>query len=326
MTVAVTGANGHIGNNLCRALINKGIKVKALINKNDYSLNNLELIKVYGSITNKQSFSNLFKGVDYVFHLAAIISIGNNSKENIFKVNIKGTKNVIELCEKYSIKRLIHFSSIHALEQSKKSSLIDENSPLAKNKAFIYDQSKAEAEKLVMKAVGRGLNAIILNPTSVVGPHDYVPSLVGQMIIKLSGNKLPFIIKGGYNWVDVRDIVETAINALDKGYSGERYLLSGEWKSLKEVAHIIANRAGSRTPVIVPLFLARMGLPFIRIYSWLSRKNPLYTNEALSIVSQPAVDIVNSKAKNELGFRNRPAKESFIDAYSWFVQNSYIKL
>ena len=83
MTVAVTGASGHIGNNLCQALINKGIKVKALINKNDYSLNNLELIKVYGSITNKQSFSDLFKGVDYVFHLAAIISIGNNSNTDI---------------------------------------------------------------------------------------------------------------------------------------------------------------------------------------------------------------------------------------------------
>ncbi|RLD60287.1 MAG: hypothetical protein DRI95_15770, partial [Bacteroidetes bacterium] len=278
---------------------------------------------VSGSITNKQSLSNLFKDVDYVFHLAAIISIGKNSKENIFKVNIEGTKNVIELCEQYSIKKLIHFSSVHALEQNKQSSKIDENTPLANNKAFIYDQSKAEAERLIIEAVDRGLNAIILNPTSVVGPDDYVPSLVGQMILKLSSNKLPFIIKGGYNWVDVRDIIETAINALEKGRSGERYLLSGEWKSLNEVAHFITKEAGSKPPIIIPLFLARIGLPFIKIYSWLSKKDPLYTNEALSIVSQPSVQIVNSKAKKELGFRNRPAKESFIDAYNWFKQNNY---
>ncbi len=323
--IAVTGANGHIGNNLCRALINKGFIVKVLINKNDYSLKNLNLIKIKGSVTDKKSLSLLIDGADSVFHLAAIISVGANSRKNIFKVNIEGTKNVIELCRQYSVKKLIHFSSVHALQHNKELSVINENTILAGKDASIYDQSKAEAEKLVLNAANHGLNTLILNPTSVISPGDFGPSLVGQMLIKQVRNKLPFIINGGYNWVDVRDICEAAISAINKGRSGERYLLPGEWKSLKEVTTIIAEKAKCKVPGVIPTIFAKIGLPFIKLYSYLSRSEPLYTNEMISIVSQPIVELANNKAKNELGFKNRPVKSSFIDAYNWLMQNNYIE-
>lgn len=324
MIVALTGANGHVGNNLCRALLNNGIKVRALINHNDSSLRGLDLIKIDGSVTDKHSLVGLIKGADYVFHLAAIISIGDVDKKKLFSVNVGGTKNVVELCRQFSVKRLIHFSSIHALASGQDMS-VDEKSPLAGSDASFYDQSKAEAERIVLKAAADGLNAVILNPTAVFGPNDFIPSLIGEMFIKVAKNRLPFIVAGGYNWVDVRDVAQAAISAMSKGSSAERYILSGEWKSLKFVAGLVAKLAKSRKSIVVPLLLARIALPFIYFYSYFSGKKALFTGEALNIVSREGENIVCDKAKKELGFENRrTVSESVVDTYNWFVNNKYL--
>jgi len=322
IVVAVTGANGHIGNNLCRALLGKGLEVRALINKNDSALNGLGLLKVKGSVTDRESLVDLIDGADYVFHLAAIISIGELSKKKLFEVNVEGTKNVVNLCKQFAVKRLIHFSSIHALD-SRFAGAINEETPLAGADASFYDRSKAEAERIVLNASGKGLNTIILNPTAVVGPDDFIPSKVGEMIIKVAKGKLPFIIKGAYDWVDVRDLTQAAVNAMTQGRSSERYIIGGEWGSLKHVTEVVAIKANRRKPIVVPLFLAKIGLPFIHAYSYLTHSKMLYTNEVLNIVFGNS-DIVSDKAKKELGFKNRPLSESFIDAYKWFVDNKYI--
>ena len=320
---AVTGANGHVGNNLCRELLRKGVKVRALINHNDSALKGLDVSKVIGSVTNTESLVELIEGADYIFHLAAVISIGDVSKKKLFDVNVKGTKNVINVCKQFQVKRLIHFSSIHALD-SNGIEQIDECTPLAGHNVSLYDQSKAAAEREVLKAGREGLSTIILNPTAIVGPNDFIPSLVGEMIIKMAKGKLPFIIKGGYNWVDVRDVVLAAVNAMSKGRSSERYILSGEWESLKIFTGIIASMANHRKPLIVPLFLAKIGLPFVSVYSFFTGHKALYTNEALKIVSKEGENIISSKAKKELDFKNRPISETFIDTYNWFVANKFI--
>lgn len=321
--VAVTGANGHIGNNLCRMLLKKGMEVRALINNNDSSIKGLDVNKVKGSVTDKESLVGLIDGADYVFHLAAIISIGDVSKKKLFEVNVEGTRNVVNLCKRFAVKRLIHFSSIHALKNNR-SGLIDEKTPLAGKGSYLYDQSKAEAERVVLKASSEGLNAIILNPTAVVGPNDFIPSKVGKLIIKAAKGKLPFIIKGGYDWVDVRDLTQAAVSAMTLGQSSERYILGGKWASLKHVTEIIADRANRIKPIVVPLFLAKIGLPFIHAYSYLSRTKVLYTKEALNIVAQKGTNIICEKAKKELGFESRSLPETFLDTYNWFVDNEYI--
>ena len=324
MKISVTGASGHIGNNLCRELINRGHRVKVLVHTFEKSLTGLDVEKVAGNVLDEKALNTLVEGADYVFHTAAVISIGVNSKEKIFQTNIEGTRNVIEVCQKYKIKRLVHFSSIHALKGGPTDKLLDESGPLAGDDAFYYSQSKARAELLLLDACNNGLNVVILNPSSVIGPNDFVPSLVGQMIIKLAGGKLPFLIKGGYQWVDVRDVVAAAINAMELGRSGERYLLASQWMSLSDIAGIICREVNRKAPAIVPDFLAWTGLPFIQLFSKLSGNKALYTKESLNIVSHSPKLVNHQKAVNELEFKPRPVEETFIDSLNWFKANGYI--
>jgi dihydroflavonol-4-reductase len=325
MKISITGASGHIGNNLCRQLIGQGHQVKALIHQSDRSLSGLDVEKIRGDILDVQAVDELIGGADYVYHTAAVISIGAGSKEHIFQTNVDGTRLVIAACQKHKIKRLIHFSSIHALKSGSPDALLDESAPLAGQESYFYNQSKARTEALLLDACRQGLNVLILNPSSVVGPDDFAPSLAGQMIIELANGKLPFLIRGGYHWVDVRDVVQAAVNAMSLGQNGHRYLLTSQWMSLLTIAEIIGRQANRRTPVIVPGFLARAGLPFVHLFSRLSGTRALYTSESLDIVSHSPRQVSNQKAVAELQFNPRPVAESFTDALHWFDEQGYLK-
>ncbi len=326
MVIGITGASGHIGNNLCRELIKRGHHVKVLIHTSDKSLADLDVEKVKGNILDNIVVNKLVEGTDFVYHTAAIISIGSNSKENVFKVNIEGTRNVIEACISHKIKRLIHFSSIHALRNLSSDLMLNEDNPLVGTEAFNYDQSKANSELLVIDGCKRGLNAIILNPSGVIGPFDYIPSLMGQMIIEIAEGKMPFLIKGGYHWADVRDVVDAAINAMELGRNGERYLLTNQWKSLVGIASLICTQVKRKEPTIIPNFLAWAGLPFINIYSKITGTEALYTKESLTIVAHSPKMVNNQKAISELNFKPRPIEETFTDSLSWFLNNGYLKI
>jgi dihydroflavonol-4-reductase len=324
MKIAITGASGHIGNNLCRLLLEKGNHLKVLINKTEKSLEGLSLEKVYGNILDINKVDELIKDTEYVFHAAALISIGNEQKSLVYQTNTQGTKNVVDACLKYQVKRLIHFSSIHALHANNPDEVLNENNSLANSRDLDYDKSKALGETFVLEACSKGLDAIILNPASVVGPFDYMPSLVGQMLIKIAKGKLPFLIKGGYHFVDVRDVAETAINAMTLGQSGQRYLLTSQWKSLLDVAKLVAGEQRKKVPAKIPTPLAWIGLPFIFIFSKIIGAKPLYTKESLKIIASSPKIVENKKAVEELKLMPRLVDETFRDALSWFIKNNYI--
>ncbi len=323
MTAAVTGANGHIGNNLCRELIKNGYKVKALVRNHIESLKDIDITFVKGDVLYQQSLSDLIKDADVVFHLAAVISINGNQKHLIEKINIEGTKNISDLCLEHN-KRLIHFSSVHALNQYPLNMPLTEDNPLADENAYIYDRTKAAGERIILNACKKGLNATILNPTSVIGIHDYKPSYLGQAVLKIAKGKLPALIPGGFDWVDVRDIVHGAISAIDKGKASERYLLSGHWKSLEDLATEINIHTGRKNPIKVSEFTAKIGLPFIHIFSKITGQDPLYTKESLDILKNSNKNISSLKAEQDLGYNPRPFSETVKDTINWFKQNGKI--
>ncbi len=324
MTVAVTGASGHIGNNLCRELIHQGYKVKALINKDNTAVKGLDIETVKGNITDIEALNKLTENADIVFHLAAIISISGNSKDYLSKVNVQGTKNIIDASVKQKVKKFIHFSSIHALNQFPLEKELNEKNQLADGNCTAYDQTKADAERLVLKAVENGLDAHILNPTSVVGINDFKSSLVGQAFLKIANGKLPALIPGGFDWVDVRDIVKGAIDSIDKGIKGERYLLSGHWKSLEDLATEINLYTKRKNPIKIPLFVAKIGVPFIYLYSKITDNDPLYTFESLEILNQSNKHISFQKAKDRLNYQPRSFKETIQDTYDWYEKQGLI--
>jgi dihydroflavonol-4-reductase len=324
MKVAVSGASGHIGNCLVRELKKQGADVKVLVHnfRNDLDKLNVELIQ--GNLLEPDSLITLCDGVDVVFHLAAQIAIENRSSAQVYETNVTGTRNMIKAAIKGEAKKFIHFSSIHAFRTESSEVILDESRSMVETNKTIYEFTKAEGEREVMKAVKEGLNAVILNPTAVIGPFDYRSSLLGQALLQIYQNKLPFLVAGGYNWVDVRDVVSASIQAIESGRKGEKYILSGKFCSLHELSAMISKITGCRIPVIVPVSLARLACPFFQIYSSVAKTEPLYTYQSLDILVNSAVNISNTKARKELGYEPRPLEQTLIDAFNWYRENNFI--
>ena len=325
MRIAMTGASGHIGTNLCRALLSEGHEVRVLINRTSKSLEEIPVERIPGNILDKKSLESLISGCEIVIHLAATISIRGVNERDLLSININGTKNILEVITRLPVKRFIHFSSIHALTQEPFDEILDETRPLALKDPILYNRSKAWSEQLVSEAIKNGMDGVIINPTSVVGPNDFRPSLVGRAIIQICQNKLPGLIRGGYDWVDVRDVVSGTLQAIEKGRTGERYLLSGKWLSLPDLVGIISRYHKIKTKhAILPYWLAELGVPFLKVYAMLRKADPLYTRESLDIIKHSHRMISCDKAKKEFGYQPRPIEITIKDTLEWFKENGYL--
>lgn len=324
MKVAVTGASGHIGNCLIQELRKRGAGIKVLVHNFRGNLDEMNIELIPGDLLEPGSLIKLCEGVDVVFHLAAQIAIENRSSEYVYETNVTGTKNIIKAAIYSGVRKFIHFSSIHAFQIDSPDRLLDESRALVDTNRRIYEYTKAEGEREVMKAVKEGLNAVILNPTAVIGPFDYRNSLLGQALIKIYQNKLPFLVTGGYNWVDVRDVVSASINAIETGRKGENYILSGEYRTLQELSAMISKISGCKIPLNVPVSLARLACPFFKVYSTVTKTKPLYTYQSLDILVNSPVNISNAKAKKELGYEPRPLEQTLRDTFDWFREKKFI--
>lgn len=325
MIIAITGANGHVGVNLCKALSEAGHEVRALVHKNSSALEKVKVRIFRGDLLDRNSLKPFLDGAEIVFHLAAKISITGESNGSVRAINTEGTRNMVEVARESGIRRFIHFSSIHAFRQDPHDQVLDETRPLVEDKAFAYDRSKADGERIVMSAAKDGFDAFVLSPTAIIGPMDYEPSLIGKALLQLYRHQIPALVPGGYNWVDVRDIVDAAVQSIVKGKKGEKYLLAGHWHGLPEVARLIENHTGRRiVRTVMPFWLAWIGLPFITLYSRISGTTPLYTSESLQIIIHGSKQISHEKAARDLGFNPRSMDETVKDMMKWFETNGYL--
>lgn len=322
MTVAITGASGHLGANLLRALIDKGRPTRCLVHVHCRALDGLDTEIVRGDIRDTDSLCRAFEGADVVYHLAACISLSMKDWPALESVNVAGTRNVVEACLRTGVRRLIHFSSIHALVQEPFSIPVDESRPLSESRYYPpYDRSKAAAEIEVRRGIEKGLDAVILYPTAIIGPHDYQPSYFGEALLSLAQRRLPALVTGGFDWVDVRDVVAGAIQAEEKAPAGARYLISGHWVSMCDIAAMVAEITGMPTTrFVVPLWLAHIGAPFIQALSRLNGKRPLYTGVSLRALKSNR-HISHERATRELGYQPRPFRETLADTLRWFEEN-----
>jgi len=325
MMVLVTGASGHVGANLVRALLTQGRRVRVLVHENTRALEGLDIEIVHGDVCDLSSICRACAGVSVVYHLAACISLGSAGWPLLERVNVQGTGNVVEACLSGGVARLIHFSSIHAMIQTPLSLPVDENRPLVGSASPpLYDRSKAEGERVVLKGVKRGLNAVIINPTAIVGPCDFQPSHFGRVLLMLAEGKLPALVSGGFDWVDARDVVAGAISAETQAVPGSKYLLSGHWVSVRDVALMTQKITGTPAPGFVcPNWLARAGLPVINRCYYRDGQPPLYTGFSLRTL-QSNRNIDCGKAQRDLGYRPRPFAETLRDTLQWFEANGYL--
>lgn len=327
MNVVITGAAGHIGANLVRALINNGRSTRSIVHVNCHAIDGLDTEVVRCDIRDQESLYRTFSGADVVYHLAACISLSMGDWPLVERVNVTGTRNVVEACFRAGVGRLVHFSTVHALQQEPMSTPVDESRPLADSQHCPpYDRSKAAAEKEVWRGIEKGLNAIIINPTAIIGPYDFQPSYFGEALLSLARCKLPALVVGGFDWVDVRDVIEGAMVAERQAPTGGKYILSGHWVSMCDIAAMVAEITGMPSPrFVLPLWMARLGAPFITAFSRLNGKRPLYTAVSLRALRSNR-HISHARATSELGYQPRPFHETLVDTLRWFEDNGQLTI
>lgn len=319
--VAVTGASGHIGANLVRELLGRGYEVVALVRNSHLALDGLDIERVNGDILDVQSLRRAFRGIGQVYHLAALISIQPGKRDKLESVNVEGTRNVIQACREEGVATLVHFSSIHALEQEPLDQPVNEDNPLAGERSVHvadYDRSKARADGLVRETDVASLSTRIIYPTAVFGPNDFKLSLFGQVIMKLAHGKLPALVAGGFNWVDARDVAWGAVEAAEKGADGERFMLSGHYLSMPEVAEVVAGLSGVRAPRFTcPAWLAGLAAPLMTGWARLTGETPLYTRDSLAALKANKV-MSHARASRAFGYKPRPFRETMADTLTFY--------
>ena len=323
MAVVVTGAAGLVGGNLVRALLARGRPVRAFVHRDRRALEGLGVETVEGDVREPDSLRRAFDGADVVYHAAATISLSMGEWPLLESVNVVGTRNVAEACLHCGVRRLVYFSSIHALVQEPLDVPVDESRPLVEVESRRYppyDRSKAAGEKEVRRGIQRGLDAVVVYPTGMIGPYDFRPSYFGQVLLALGQGRLPALVAGGFDWVDVRDAVEGAMQAEQRAPAGARYLLSGHWASLRELASLAGEITGARIPRLVfPMWMARVGVPFGTHFTTLDGQHPLYTRVSLRALRSNR-RISHRRATRDLGYHPRPLRETIEDALRWFAQ------
>ncbi len=317
----VTGATGHIGNVLVRLLLERGEKIRAMIlpGEDINPLQGLEVEIVEADVLDYQSLLNAFKNIEVVYHLAGIISIMPGKDQMVQAVNVIGTRNVIEAARTCGVHRLVYTSSIHALRRVPEGVLIDETIPFDIEHAISsYDSSKANASLEILDAVRRGMDAVIVCPTGVIGPYDFRRSDMGQLILDCVEQKPMLYVNGAYDFVDVRDVAEGLILAGEKGRCGESYILSGERITVPDIIRIVQEILGTHLLSLkIPFSLARLSAKITPLYYRLTHAKPRFTTYSLATITSNSY-ISHAKANLELGYNPRPLRESLRDTVKWF--------
>ncbi len=320
--ILVTGAAGHIGNVLVRELLKDGKKVRALIlpGEDVSAIYGLDIEYCLGNVLEPDSLDRAMRGVDYVYHLAGIISILPGQNHVMRNVNVNGTRNVLAAAKRARVKRLVYTSSIHALSRDWKGR-IDEHVPFdPTNEVGAYDRTKAEASLAVLEAAKQGLDAVIVCPTGVVGPFDFRGSEMGDMLRRWLRKRPHFMIEGAYDFVDVRDVARGQILACEKGRTGEVYILSGWQVKVMQLKKMVQDTIGKHSINInIPMWIAKFSTNFTPLFYKITRRIPKFTKYSLETLHSNS-DISSQKAKQELGYKPREMLATIADTVQWWLK------
>jgi dihydroflavonol-4-reductase len=326
--ITITGAAGHLGNVLIRALTKEKEKLRAIVfpGENYASLKDLDIEIYFCDIRDKKSLNLALEKATIVYHLASLISIGKTSKEELIKTNYEGTQNVLDACIKNKVKKLIYTSSIHAFEAFKMGTITEECRIAPSLALGNYGCTKAMATNLVSEYVKKGaLDARIACPTGIIGPYDYKDSEMGHLIKMYLEKKLPIVINGSYDFVDVRDVATGLTLLAERGTPGEIYLFPGNNINIKDFFKLLSNITGyNKIPWLLPNFLIKPALVVMKNYYAFSKEKPLFTEEAVKILNSNST-VSGEKAKRELGYSVRSLRETLEATVLWIKKQYGIK-
>ena len=327
MHVLVTGADGVLGSNLVRILLERGLEITTLIEegKKPLTLESLPIKRVYGNVLITSDVEKAVREADVVIHCAASTSVWPARSETVNKVNVEGTNNIIEACLQFGVQRLIYVGTANSFGFGSSNQPGKEGDAYKSGKYGLdYMDSKRIAQELVMDAVKhKGLPAVVVNPTFMIGPFDSKPSS-GAMILALINGRIPGYTAGGKNYINVKDAAVGIANAIDRGTIGECYILGNENLTFKAMFEKVGKVLGCRTPRIkFPGFLIKLYGKANAMLAQVFRFHPSLTYELASISCEEHYYSAE-KAVKELGLPQTPLEKGIKDCYDWFIENGYI--
>jgi len=317
MTTIVTGAGGHVGATLVRTLLAQQRQVEVIDLDPGIALDGLDVKVHRGDIRDAAFLRGVFTPGATVFHLASVISTSGDKGGLVPSVNIDGARTLATVAREVGVKRLIHTSSIHAYDIDTHGAPITEETRLAiGHSRSPYNVSKAKGQLAVFEQVEKGLNAVVVNPCGVIGPYDYKASRMGKFFRAIARGPMGPVGPSGFNWVDVRDVVDGMLRAEEKGRAGQAYILAGHWRSNLEMGRIAAEIRGVPAPTkVMPLWSLKLMGALGPLLSAIGKRPPV-TQEALdALLANP--DMRHDKATRELGYQPRPVEDTVRAIYAW---------
>ncbi len=308
--ILVTGGAGLLGSTLIKQLLQKGETILAAYNTTDIPIIHQKLIKLKVDILDVIALENAMRGVNKVYHCAAIVSFNPRDKEKLNKTNVEGTANIVNACLDANIHKLIHVSSVAALGRIRQNQTIDETMLWTNQTSnSVYGESKYKGEMEVWRGIAEGLNATIINPSIILGPADWNNS--STAIFKNIYNEFGWFTTGSTGWVDVEDVAKAMIALMESDIINQKFIVSGHNETYQNVFNLIANGFSKKQPAkkVTPL-IAAIIWRLEKIKSTFSGKNPLITKETAA-TALTTVHYNNAKLLNDLpNFKYAPLNES----------------
>ncbi|WP_232476282.1 hopanoid-associated sugar epimerase [Flavisphingomonas formosensis] len=327
-TVFLTGASGFVGSAVARALVQRGLHPVALVRPTSARANLAGFAGtiVEGDVRDADAVRRAIKGARYVFHVAADYRLWAPDPEEIVRNNRESTRVVMEAALAEGVERIVYTSSVATLLPIQERPATEADAATPEQAVGAYKRSKVVAERLVEQMVAeRGLPAVIVNPSTPIGPRDVRPTPTGRIIVEAANGRMPAFVDSGLNLVHVDDVAEGHLQALDRGAIGQRYILGGQDESLAGMLRAIAALVGRRPPVVE---LPRGPLvPLAWINERIARitgKEPFLTLDSLRM-SKYRMYYSSARAEAELGYRARPYREALADAIAWFRETGAIR-
>lgn len=324
----VTGATGHLGANLVRALLDRGEAVRCLVLPGDRAeaLEGLDLERAEGDLRDEASLARAVAGCDYVYHLAAHLSLRSGDKHALQAVNVTGSRNLFDAAERAGVKRIVHCSSFGAVATQRDVASDERDTIDPFDLHLDYELSKAISEIEALRAAVRGVDVVIVNPSGIVGPWDFGPSSFGQTLLDFGRGRMKVYVEGRFEFVAVRDVVAGHLLAMEKGRRGERYILSGELLTLDQHLQWMHELTGAPLPrwklparVLYPLSFVSNAV----MKRFFPNRPPRFTPGTIRLLtSGKRAD--TSKARAELGWASTPVRDALAEQLEWFRQRGML--
>jgi len=329
----VTGATGFLGSHVARVLAEQGAELRLLVRPTSdlRNIKDLNADRVVGDLRDSASIEKALSGCEVVFHVAADYRLwvrGRDSGE-MYRSNVEGTRGLIEAARKQGVRRVVYTSSVATMgftSTTNKGSVADEEIPVSLAEMIgHYKRSKFMAEQAAVEAARSGVDVVIVNPTTPIGERDIKPTPTGRIVLDFLKRKFPAYVETGLNLVDATECARGHVQALEKGRSGERYILGGENLTLKQILDRLAAITGLKSPTVkLPYFFAlAAGVVDETVTGRLLGREPRATIDAVRM-GRKMMFVSSAKAERELGWRTVPVDGALRRSVEWFRANGYV--